>query len=224
MAKPKITLYVDIVSPFAYMGYYMLRHHPAFSPSKVAVTYVPIFLGGLMKKCDNRAPLEITNKKNWINLERMRWAEQFKIPVSPTPPPGFPVLTLSPMRALCYLNEKYSQEDVIKALDALYQSLWVEANSGVGKPDGDKGYGAVLNGVLADSVLEDVMANFGSKTAKDALMANTDKAFDDGAFGLPWFQCENPEGKKESFWGFDHLGQVLRFLGLEKEGELKALL
>lgn len=25
MAKPKITLYVDIVSPFAYLGYYMLR-------------------------------------------------------------------------------------------------------------------------------------------------------------------------------------------------------
>lgn len=25
MAKPKITLYVDIVSPFGYMGYYMLR-------------------------------------------------------------------------------------------------------------------------------------------------------------------------------------------------------
>ena len=44
MAKPKITLYVDIVSPFAYMGYYMLRHHPAFNPSKVSVTYIPIFL------------------------------------------------------------------------------------------------------------------------------------------------------------------------------------
>lgn len=25
MARPKITLYVDIVSPFAYLGYYMLR-------------------------------------------------------------------------------------------------------------------------------------------------------------------------------------------------------
>jgi hypothetical protein len=25
MAGPKITLYVDIVSPFAYMAYYMLR-------------------------------------------------------------------------------------------------------------------------------------------------------------------------------------------------------
>jgi len=25
MAPPKITLYVDVVSPFAYLGYYMLR-------------------------------------------------------------------------------------------------------------------------------------------------------------------------------------------------------
>jgi 2-hydroxychromene-2-carboxylate isomerase len=224
MAKPKITLFVDIVSPFAYMGYYMLRHHPAFSPSKVNVTYIPIFLGGLMKKCENRAPIEIRNKDKWINVERLRWAKQFNIPIAPSTPPGFPVLTLHTMRAICYLNEKYSQEDVVKALDALYQSFWVEANSGVGKPDGEKGFGAILKAVLSKEVHEDVMANAASKSAKDALMANTDWAFDDGAFGLPWFQCENAEGQKESFWGFDHLGQVLKHLGLEKEGELKSLL
>ena len=177
-----------------------------------------------MKKCDNRAPLEIRNKDKWINVERFRWAEQFKIPIAPKTPPGFPVLTLTTMRAMSYLNEKYPQEELVKALDALYQSFWGEANGGVGKPDGEKGFGKILEGVLKKEVLEDVMANVGSKTAKDALMANTDRAFDDLAFGLPWFQCENAEGKKESFWGFDHLGQVLRFTGLEKEGELKALL
>lgn len=33
--KPKITLYVDIVSPFAYMAYYILRvsFRPCLSPS-----------------------------------------------------------------------------------------------------------------------------------------------------------------------------------------------
>ena len=224
MAKPKITLYVDIVSPFAYLGYYTLRHHPSFSPSKVNITYIPIFLGGLMKKCDNRAPLEIRNKDKWINLERIRWASQFKVPIAPDTPPGFPVLTLTTMRAMCYLNEKYPQEVLVKALDALYQSFWVEANSGVGKAEGEKGFGKVLEGVLEKDVLADMLANIGSKTAKDALMKNTDATFDDGAFGLPWFQCENTEGKKESFWGFDHIGQVLKFTGLEKEGELKCLL
>lgn len=224
MAKPKITLYVDVVSPFAYMAYYILRHHPAFSPSNVSITYIPLFLGGLMKKCENPTPISIRNKAAWINVERFRWAEQFKIPIAPKVPEGFPVLTLATMRAMSYLHVKHPQEELVKALDALYQSFWVGGNGGVGKAEGDKGFGKILEGVLKQEVLEDVLANVGSKTAKDALMANTDAAFDNGAFGLPWFRCESAEGKTESFWGFDHLGQVLKFTGLEKEGDLKALL
>lgn len=58
------------------------------------------------------------------------------------------------------------------------------------------------------------------------LLENTDKAFDDGAFGLPWFSCTNSEGQQEGFWGVDHLGQVTTFLGLEKPkaGGWKAML
>jgi 2-hydroxychromene-2-carboxylate isomerase len=55
MAKPKITLSVDIVSPFAYMAYYTTRHSPLLT--NVDITYRPIFLGGLMKACDNRTPV-----------------------------------------------------------------------------------------------------------------------------------------------------------------------
>ena len=177
-----------------------------------------------MKKCENPTPISIRNKAAWINVERFRWAEQFKIPIAPKVPEGFPVLTLATMRAMSYLHVKHPQEELVKALDALYQSFWVGGNGGVGKAEGDKGFGKILEGVLKQEVLEDVLANVGSKTAKDALMANTDAAFDDGAFGLPWFRCESAEGKTESFWGFDHLGQVLKFTGLEKEGDLKALL
>jgi hypothetical protein len=51
---------------------------------------------------------------------------------------------------------------------------------------------------------------------KKALLENTDKAFAEGAFGLPWMVCTNSKGQKEGFWGVDHLGQVIHFLGLEK--------
>lgn len=46
--KPAITLYLDTVSPFAYEAYYILRHDAAFEDCQV--TFVPIFLGGLMHK------------------------------------------------------------------------------------------------------------------------------------------------------------------------------
>jgi 2-hydroxychromene-2-carboxylate isomerase len=57
--KPKLTLFVDIVSPFAYMAFYVLQRSQAFK--QVEITYIPIFLGGVMKACDNRPPIQITS-------------------------------------------------------------------------------------------------------------------------------------------------------------------
>jgi hypothetical protein len=51
---------------------------------------------------------------------------------------------------------------------------------------------------------------------KALLAANTDQAFADGAFGLPWMVCTNAAGATEGFFGVDHLGQVAEFLGLRK--------
>lgn len=61
---------------------------------------------------------------------------------------------------------------------------------------------------------------------KTALKENTDQAFADGAFGLPWMVCTNSRGQTEGFWGVDHMGQVLQFMGLERprEGGWKSLL
>ena len=50
---------------------------------------------------------------------------------------------------------------------------------------------------------------------KAILTANTDRAFNIGAFGIPWFECTNTNGETEGFWGVDHLGQVADFLGLD---------
>ena len=61
---------------------------------------------------------------------------------------------------------------------------------------------------------------------KKMLADNTDRAFTEGAFGLPWMTCVDAEGKTEGFWGVDHLGQVIQFLGLErpKHGGWKSVL
>jgi len=129
MATPSITLYVDVVSPFAYEAYYLLRNDPLFTP--LPVTYIPIFLGGLMHKCANTPPMRIANKGKWINTERLRWAKQFNIPIVESLPgrPGeFPANTLSAMRVLAALHAeeggKEGQGRMIKLLDALFEAYW----------------------------------------------------------------------------------------------------
>ncbi|EXJ70742.1 uncharacterized protein A1O5_05732 [Cladophialophora psammophila CBS 110553] len=232
----KITLYVDIVSPFAYLGYYFLRHSPIFRD--VQITYVPILLGGLMKLCGNTSPIEIRNKDRWIGAERLRWARQFHVPMSEGFPRGFPKPTIQVQRFLTSVwmadndakaklerggqQGEQEQATLIRALDALYAALWTEPNeSEIVDP---AVFARVLAPVLGEDVVRMHMARLGNAEVKKQLVANTDRAMEDGAFGLPWFQCENAQGQAEGFWGFDHLGQVVRFMGLDGRGEVRALL
>lgn len=56
----------------------------------------------------------------------------------------------------------------------------------------------------------------GQSHVKSLLTSNTEQAFKDGAFGLPWFMCTNAKGETEGYWGVDHIGQVAHFLGLDR--------
>ncbi|CZS89660.1 related to glutahione s-transferase subunit 13 [Rhynchosporium agropyri] len=213
MAQPKITLYVDTVSPFGYIAYHVLRNDPVFS--KCDMTYVPIFLGGVMKACNNMAPLNIKNKDKWIDAERTRWASRFNVPMTKKVPEGFPNLTLLTMRALCALTVlhpgKGGQAVFTMTLDRLFEAYWVEH-----KKIYEKGaLGEVLESVLGKEEAEKIMAMAG-KEGKEILGKNTDQAVQDGAFGLPYFLATNSKDETEGIWGVDHLAIVAEHLGLEK--------
>ncbi|KEF53791.1 uncharacterized protein A1O9_10192 [Exophiala aquamarina CBS 119918] len=113
-----------------------------------------------------------------------------------------------------------------KALDVLFEALWTEPNES-DLPD-PKVFAQVLRKVLPEEVVKDGMEKMGSAEVKSELMRCSNQAFENGAFGLPWFHCTDFEGRVEGFWGFDHLGQVVRFLGLDgnldQRGSLRAVL
>ncbi|KAG6357785.1 hypothetical protein INS49_013664 [Diaporthe citri] len=202
----KITLYVDVVSPFAYIAYHILRNDPVFKGYK----------------------------DKWINNERLRWAKYFNVPVVTDVPEGFPANTLQLMRTVCALGHLASpdqpqpsvasqpaQEATIRGLDALFEAYWVKSRDVTDKN--------VVADVLTRAGWKDLasVSEVAGGDAKRTLMENTDRAFADGAFGLPWFVCENDRGESEGFWGVDHLGAMLGFLGLERpagRGGWKALL
>ncbi|EGS23602.1 uncharacterized protein CTHT_0002970 [Thermochaetoides thermophila DSM 1495] len=214
MARPKITLYVDTVSPFAYQAYYILRNDPIFK--NVDITYIPIFLGGLMHKCGNTAPIKIKNKDKWINIERLRWSRLFSIPMLESLPPDFPAPTLPVMRALTavYASEQNdsAQPKFTRALDALFKAHWVDGQATHRPEELKKALAEIFGAEEADKIIK----QSATPEVKQLLIQNTDRAFDEGAFGLPWLTCTNADGKTEGFWGVDHLGQAVVFLGLDK--------
>lgn len=73
---------------------------------------------------------ETIDKDKWVNLERLRWASLFNIPMKLEMPPNFPPPTLTIMRCLCALTVlhpgKEGQGILIKCLDRLYKAYWVE--------------------------------------------------------------------------------------------------
>ncbi|KAJ6151630.1 hypothetical protein N7470_007227 [Penicillium chermesinum] len=210
MAVPKITVYLDLVSPFAYIAFHILRNSPTFA--KCEIEYVPIFLGGLMQTCGNTPPIAVKNKDKWIDVERLRWAKYFSVPMADRVPDGFPLRTLQVQRALCALSQ-ISPAQVAPAMEALFRSSWVDRNAKIVDPNT---FGSIIGQVAGEEVAQQVVSLVGQAHVKSLLTSNTERAFKDGAFGLPWFVCTNVNNKTEGFWGVDHIGQVADFLGLDR--------
>ncbi|KAL4984331.1 thioredoxin-like protein [Aspergillus falconensis] len=210
MAAPKITLYYDIVSPFAWIAFKILRDSPTFS--ECDITFVPVFLGGIMKATGNTPPIRIKNKDKWINQERIRWARYFSVPIAETSPEGFPPNTIAVQRALTAISQQ-APDQLIPATEAVWQEFWVK---GVSKATEPEVFVPNIEKILGSSQTKAVMEAANGPEIKARLSANTQQAYDSGAFGLPWFECTNSKGKKEGFWGIDHLGQVVDFLGLDR--------
>ncbi|KAK1065122.1 hypothetical protein LTR74_008234 [Friedmanniomyces endolithicus] len=218
MARPKLTLFLDVISPFAYMAWYVTKNSPTFK--QCDVTYIPIFLGGVMQACGNIPPINIKNKGEWIGVERLRWAKQFNIPICEKSPEPFPQSTLNAMRALCAVTTLHPDK-LSDCFGAMYQAFWVDRKS-ISKPEV---WTAALNEVLGESEGKKIVEMSSGAEAKKILKENTDLALAEGAFGLPWFVATNAGGAKEGFWGFDHLGQVVDHLGINrKEQAFRAML
>ncbi|CAI7662961.1 unnamed protein product [Penicillium glandicola] len=210
MSGSKITLYVDIVSPFAYIAFHVLQNSPAFS--KCEITYVPILLGGLMNACGNSPPINIKNKKDYLGQQRVRWAKYFSVPIIEGFPKGFPFRTLHLQRALCAISQK-APGKLATVIGALFSAVWIDGKTTIGEPDV---FVPVIEGILGKQETHEIISAMNNPDVKGLLTANTDRSFHSGAFGLPWFECTNSKGETEGFFGVDHLGQVADFLGLDR--------
>ncbi|KAJ5106418.1 hypothetical protein N7456_003093 [Penicillium angulare] len=220
MASPRITFYYDIGSPFSYIGFHVLKNSPVFS--KCQIDYVPVLLRDLFQKCQNTPPLAVKSenisnmnghedKLQWIQGERLYWSHRFGVPVTEAVPEGFPASTIDIQTALCLVAEE-APETLAKISAKLYHVFWAEADTKITTPER---FLAVIENETNPEVTNRIKDKLSIPDAKELLVNNTQRAFDSGAFGLPWFECVNSEGSKEGFWGIDHLGRLADFLQLD---------
>lgn len=128
------------------------------------------------------------------------------------------------MRALTaiQLADDEAQSGFKAALDALYHEFFVLHTDTI-----DPSHLARILRSAGHADADAILARASSDgKVKQKLADNTDEAFAQGAFGLPWMVCTDAQGRREEFWGVDRLAMVADFLGLERPGAgvLKAML
>lgn len=195
MTKP-IEFLIDVGSPNAFLAYRVLRER------EVVVTYTPVLLGGIFKLTNNASPIvafaSIKGKLAYEMTEIDRFKARhglgrFRMN------PHFPINTVQVMRVIVAAQR---EGRLGPALAACMTAMW-EAGANLGEAD-------VLRGVLDEAGLDGaaLFEAAGDQVVKDALRANTERAAERGAFGVPTFFVG-----EEMWFGKDRIDQVVEAAG-----------
>jgi 2-hydroxychromene-2-carboxylate isomerase len=185
----------DFGSPNAYLSHRVVPGIEARTGWRFA--YTPVLLGGLFKLTNNQPPAvafaNVTNKLPYEMLEIRRFVARHKLDAF-TFNPHFPVNTLQLMRGAVVAQA----DGVLKPyVDAVFQHMW-ERSKKMDDPE-------VFRAALAESGLDAdrLIARTQEQRVKDELVANTQRACERGAFGIPTFFVGS-----EMFFGKDRLRDV----------------
>jgi len=195
MTTPTVQFLFDFGSPNAYLCHKVIPEIEA--RTGVRFEYVPVLLGGLFKLANNRSPMEafagIPNKLAYDKLEMKRFISKHKLNLFRFNP-HFPVNTEAIMRGAVAAKQLGMFEPYV---NAIYAGMWEE---GLILSDP-----TVIHATLAKHSIhaEPLLQAIQSAEVKSALLDNTQKAFDRGAFGSPTFFVD-----QEIFFGKDRLRDV----------------
>ncbi|WP_430446946.1 2-hydroxychromene-2-carboxylate isomerase [Sphingorhabdus contaminans] len=190
----KLEFLFDFGGPNSYLAHKVLPDLCARTGAEAV--YTPILLGGLFKLTNNQAPLiryaETPAKRNYEMLEFDRFVKAHNIPFRMNP--HFPINSLHLMRGAVAAQHLGCFMPYVEAIMA---AMW-EQEINVGDPDAVR---SVLDNAGLDSAT--LLAKADDPDVKAELVANTDKAAERGAFGVPTFFVGT-----EMFWGKERMGQV----------------
>ncbi|KAJ7819893.1 putative glutathione S-transferase kappa 1 [Mycena olivaceomarginata] len=209
----RIDCYMDISSFYSFLAFvHLLKRREVLATHDVTVDFHPIFLGGINVGSGNKPPWTLPAKKEYGAFETKRAQNYFGVP-DIEPPSFFPILSLLPQRALCYIKATFPQSTFERAWLAFFRANWVPPHANLGEPDT---FRAVLRAtkLFSDAEADAIYAATQEKQWKDALLENTKKVLDQGAFGAPWMWVRNAQGKEEPFFGSDRFHFIWEYLGL----------
>jgi 2-hydroxychromene-2-carboxylate isomerase len=197
LTRPSAQFLYDFGSPNAYLSHRVIPQIEA--RTGIRFEYVPVLLGGLFKLANNRSPVEafadIPNKLAYERLEMQRFIARHGL-TAYRHNPHFPVNTLQIMRGAAAA----AQDGQLSAYnEAMFSAMWEQ---GLKMDDP-----ALIRSVLDAAGLDGArtLERIQDGAVKAALLANTQQAYDRGAFGSPTFFVG-----EQMYFGKDKLAEVER--------------
>lgn len=194
--------YFDFGSPNAYLAHRVIPGIEARTGAKFK--YVPVLLGGLFKLTGNQAPMRafagVPVKLAYERREMERFIARHRL-LDFRMNPNFPVNTLALMRAAVAAE---SEGLLAPYVEAMFHYMW-ESPRKLDDPE-------VQAATLSDAGLPaaKLLARAQTPEIKEQLVANTQAAFEQGAFGIPSFVVGG-----ELYFGKECLREIEDILDLD---------
>ncbi|MEH6470781.1 MAG: 2-hydroxychromene-2-carboxylate isomerase [Halopseudomonas sp.] len=161
----QIEFFYDVMSPYSHLAYWRLPGVAKRSAS--AVVLRPITLPKLLALTDNPDPQQVPAKRAYIQQDLEALSRYYGIPLEW--PEAGPVASENAM-ALLTMLEGNAQAEMTKRL---FEAVWVDSIN-IADP-----------ALLAELVGAEQWDLAESEEAQQRLQANTQEAFERGAFGVP---------------------------------------
>lgn len=190
-----LEFHFDFGSPNAYLSHRVIPAIEARIGQRFV--YVPVLLGGVFKLTNNRSPVEsfaeVRNKLEYQRLEMQRFIDAHGL-AEYRHNPNFPVNTLAMMRGAVAAQRLGVFEPYV---DAMYRAMWEQQ-----RPMADP---ATIAQTLREAGLpaDELIALAADPGVKQALVDNTARSVERGAFGSPTFFVDD-----DMYFGKDRLRDV----------------
>ena len=184
------------MSPYSYLA--ATRLDGLRSRTNATVTWVPVYLPGIMRAVGNRGPMEVQAKGVYAFKDINDWAKHYGLPEILLPD-EFPFQAAQALR-LCLVAEEHGKGPAFAL--AMFRRIWAERRNANDE--------ATLREALGEVGLdvEQGLSRGQSDEIRAKLKANTEGAVSRGAFGVPTFFV----GGDEMFVGNDRLHFVEKAL------------
>jgi len=182
-----IDFYFDPISPYAALAFERLPE--VLAGRSIAVRYVPIVFGALLKAHAHKGPAELPHKRDWTYRQVLWLSHQLNIPLDlPAAHPFNPL----PLLRLLWATAEPGKTPGRYAVETVFRHVW---QGGLDASDPER-----LNTLTTALAPQQDPAG---EPVKQALREATDTALARGVFGVPTVAVDD-----RLFWGLDALDMV----------------